>query len=95
VREIASVAVNGIPVQTMWRAPFVARIDPVLHSGDNTLEIQVTNLWPNRIIGDLQPGSTARYTHTNVRAYTKDSPLLPSGILEPVTIQINSMKRFK
>ncbi len=95
VREIASVAVNGIAVQTMWRAPFVARIDPVLHSGDNTLEIQVTNLWPNRIIGDLQPSATARYTHTNVRAYTKDSPLLPSGILEPIAIQIGSMKRFK
>jgi hypothetical protein len=95
VREIASVAVNGIPVQTMWRAPFVVRIDPQLHSGDNTLEIQVTNLWPNRIIGDLQPSATARYTHTNVRAYTKDSPLLPSGLLEPVTVQIDSMQRFK
>jgi len=95
VREIAAVAVNGIPVQTMWRAPFVARIDPVLHAGDNTVEIQVTNLWPNRIIGDLQPGATTRYTHTNVRAYTKDSPLLPSGILEPVTVQIGNMQRFK
>ena len=95
VREIASVAVNGIPVQTMWRAPFVARIDPVLHSGDNTLEIQVTNLWPNRIIGDLQPSASVHYTHTNVRAYTKDSPLLPSGLLEPVTVQIGSMQRFK
>ena len=95
VREIASVAVNGIPVQTMWRAPFVVRIDPQLHSGDNTLEIQVTNLWPNRIIGDLQPSATVRYTRTNVRAYTKDSPLLPSGLLEPVTVQIDSMQRFK
>jgi hypothetical protein len=95
VREIASVAVNGIPVQTMWRAPFVARIDPQLHVGDNTLEIQVTNLWPNRIIGDLQPSATEHYTHTNVRAYTKDSPLLPSGILEPVTIQIGIMQRFE
>jgi len=95
VREIASVAVNGVPVQTMWRAPFVARIDPQLHAGDNALEIQVTNLWPNRIIGDLQPLATVHYAHTNVRAYTKDSPLLPSGLLEPVTLQIGSMRRFK
>jgi hypothetical protein len=95
VREIASVTVNGIPVQTMWRAPFVARIDPVLHSGDNTLEIQVTNLWPNRIIGDLQPGATVHYTHTNVRAYRKDSPLLPSGILEPVIVQIDSVEHLR
>ena len=95
VREIASVAVNGIPVQTVWRTPFVVRIDPQLHAGDNTLEIQVTNLWPNRIIGDLQPTATVRYTHTNVRAYTKDSPLLPSGLLEPVTVQIGRIQRFR
>ncbi|MGD0680500.1 MAG: glycosyl hydrolase [Terracidiphilus sp.] len=95
VREIASVAVNGIPVQTLWRAPFVARIDPQLHRGDNTLEIQVTNLWPNRIIGDLQPSATVRYTHTNVRAYKKDSPLLPSGLLEPVTVQIGSVEHLR
>jgi hypothetical protein len=95
VREIASIAVNGIAVQTLWRAPFVARIDPQLHPGDNTLEIQVTNLWPNRIIGDLQPGTTVRYTHTNVRAYTNDSPLLLSGILEPVTLQIDSIEPFR
>jgi hypothetical protein len=95
VREIATVAINGIPVQTLWRAPFVTRIDPELHSGDNTVEIQVTNLWPNRIIGDLQPTATVHYTHTNVRAYTKDSPLLPSGLLEPVTVQIGSMENVQ
>jgi hypothetical protein len=95
VHEIASVAVNGISVQTMWRAPFVARIDPKLHPGDNTLEIHVTNLWPNRIIGDLQPLATEHYTHTNVRAYTKDSPLLPSGILGPVNLQIGSVEQFR
>jgi len=95
VREIASVAVNGISVQTLWRAPFVVRIDPVLHVGDNTLEIQVTNLWPNRIIGDLQPSATERYTHTNVRVYTKDSPLLPSGLLDPVTVQFGNIRRFR
>jgi hypothetical protein len=88
VREIATVKVNGADVETMWRAPFVTRIDRQLHAGDNALEIEVSNLWPNRIIGDLQPSSTVQHTHTNVRAYTKDSPLLPSGILEPVTLMV-------
>lgn len=95
VREIASVAVNGVPVQTLWRAPFVARIDHQLHAGDNTVEIQVTNLWPNRIIGDLQPSATVHYTHTNVRAYSKDSPLLPSGLLDSVTIQVAKEQRSR
>lgn len=95
VREIASIKVNGIPVQTMWRSPFVARIDRQLHAGDNTVEIEVTNLWPNRLIGDLQPSATTRYTDTNVHAYTKDSPLLPSGILEPITLTIDSVQQVR
>ena len=88
VREIASVTVNGVNVGTEWRAPFLIRIDRRLHAGDNGVEIQVTNLWPNRIIGDMQPSATTRYTHTNVRAYSAGSPLLPSGLLQPVTIRI-------
>jgi hypothetical protein len=95
VREIASVKVNGIAVRTIWRAPFLTRIDRQLHPGENTVEIQVTNLWPNRIIGDLQLSAKTQYTHTNVRVYTKDSPLLPSGLLEPVTVQVGIVKRLQ
>jgi hypothetical protein len=94
VREIATVTVNGRAVDTVWRQPFAARIDPFVHAGDNIVEIKVSNLWPNRIIGDLQPSATAQFTHTNVRAYTKDSPLLPSGILQPVTLQVGSVVRW-
>lgn len=93
VREIASIKVNGIIERTLWREPFLTRIDGQLHPGENTVEIQVTNLWPNRIIGDLQPSTKAQYTHTNVRVYTKDSPLLQSGLLEPVTVQVGIVKR--
>jgi hypothetical protein len=94
VREIATVTVNGRAAETLWRQPFAVRIDPLVHAGDNILEIEVTNLWPNRLIGDLQPSAKAQFTHTNVRAYTKDSPLLPSGILEPVTLQVGSVMRW-
>jgi hypothetical protein len=94
VREIATVTVNGRAVDTVWRQPFAARIDPFVHAGDNIVEIKVSNLWPNRLIGDLQPSATAQFTHTNVRAYTKDSRLLPSGILQPVTLQVGSVVRW-
>lgn len=94
VREIAAVTVNAVPVQTLWREPFLVRIDSQLHAGENTVEIQVTNLWPNRLIGDRQPSATVHYTHTNVRAYTRDSPLLPSGLLDPVVLQVVSVERL-
>jgi hypothetical protein len=87
VREIATVIVNGHRLETIWRTPFAVRIDPVIHAGNNTIEIRVTNLWPNRLIGDLQLSAAQHFTHTNVRAYSNNSPLLPSGILEPILLE--------
>ena len=86
LREIATVRVNGVDAATLWQSPNAVRLDPFLHSGMNTLEIQVSDLWPNRLIGDLQSGARHPLTHTNIQAYTKESPLLPSGILNPVTL---------
>ena len=57
-----------------------------LKAGTNRLEIKVTNLWPNRMIGDLQPSAAKRYTFTDFKPYTKDSPLVESGLLGPVTL---------
>ncbi len=88
VREVASATINGKPVGTLWHPPFLVRIDPELHEGTNTVAIQVTNLWPNRIIGDLQPSEPVKYTQTNIHVYTKDSPLLPSGLLTPVDLYV-------
>jgi hypothetical protein len=55
----------------------------------------VSNLWPNRLIGDLQPPATAQFTHTNVHAYTKDSPLLSSGILQPVILTVGIVRQWQ
>jgi hypothetical protein len=95
VREIATVIVNSHDVGTVWRQPFAARIDGLVHPGDNTVEIRVSNLWPNRLIGDLQSSDTPKFTHTNVHAYAKDSSLLPSGILEPVTLAVESILQWQ
>jgi (4-O-methyl)-D-glucuronate---lignin esterase len=87
VREIAEVSVNGKAVGgILWKAPFDTDVTDALKPGANRLEIKVTNLWPNRMIGDQQPSATKRYTFTDYKAYTKDSPLLESGLLGPVTL---------
>jgi hypothetical protein len=57
-----------------------------LKPGVNELTVKVTNLWPNRMIGDLQPGVTKTYTWTDFRPFKADSPLLESGLLGPVTV---------
>jgi hypothetical protein len=87
VHEVAAVRVNGKVAGTLWKQPYAIRIDGLIHAGANTIEIDVTNLWPNRLIGDAQDPNGKRYTWTNIRKYTKDSPLLPSGMLGPVRIE--------
>lgn len=85
VREVATVIVNGKPVATLWHPPFRARIDAALHPGKNSIAIEVSNLWANRLIGDSQPGAK-HYAATNIDSYKSDSPLLPSGLLTGVTV---------
>jgi hypothetical protein len=83
LREIARVKINGSDAGTVWAKPLMLRADNLLKPGENTLEIEVTNLWPNRIIGDLQPDAPERITQTNITAYKPDSALLPSGLIGP------------
>jgi len=86
VKNIAEVSVNGKPLGILWKAPFRVDVTSALKAGANTLEIKVTNLWVNRLIGDQQPGVTTKYTYTAQQFYRADSPLLPSGLLGPVQI---------
>ena len=88
VREIAQVLVNGKALGgILWKPPFRADVTEALRPGANRIEVRVTNLWANRMIGDLQPGATKTYTFTDFRPFTKDSPLLESGLLGPVRLE--------
>lgn len=52
VRVMAEVFVNGKSLGVVWKAPFRLDISQAVKEGTNELEIRVTNLWPNRLIGD-------------------------------------------
>jgi hypothetical protein len=92
VKEIAEVFVNGQPLGIYWKPPFRVDITAALKPGLNVLEIKVTNLWPNRLIGDEQP-SAKKYCFSLIKPFTKDSPLLPSGLLGPVKIFVTTVRR--
>lgn len=49
---VAEVAVNGRDVGVLWIAPFELDITDFLREGENALEIEITNQWANRLIGD-------------------------------------------
>ena len=86
VKNIAEVKVNGISLPTLWKSPFRVNVTSALKTGSNYVEIAVTNLWVNRLIGDQQPGVTEEYTFTTHNPYKTASPLLPSGLLGPVEV---------
>lgn len=86
VKNIADLSINGTPACVLWKAPFrTADIKPLLKEGDNLLEIKITNVWRNRMIGDVQPGE--KHPVTAIRRFYKSTDkLLPSGLLGPVRI---------
>jgi hypothetical protein len=93
VKNIAEVTVNGKSAGVLWKPPFRADVTGALKPGANTVEIKVTNLWANRLIGDQQPNVTKKYAWTSLDALGADSPLLPSGLLGPVRVLRTSSKR--
>ena len=54
IAVIAEVILNGKELGIVWKPPYRLDITGVIKSGENDLLVKVTNLWPNRLIGDEQ-----------------------------------------
>jgi len=54
VAVMAQVKLNGHDLGILWKPPFCVEATSALQPGENQLEIQVVNLWINRLIGDEQ-----------------------------------------
>jgi hypothetical protein len=113
VEVIADVKVNGKPAGNLWKFPYRTEITGLVKPGVNDLEIEVANLWPNRLIGDEQQPAEYEYAGPTggIKAipewyaqgkpkppsprvafatwkwFSKDDPLLESGLLGPVKLR--------
>lgn len=85
VRNVAEVILNGADLGVVWTKPFAVKAASLKATG-NRLEVRVTNLWPNRLIFDSGLPKEKRLTKTNHNPYKPTDPLLPSGLLGPVTL---------
>jgi hypothetical protein len=74
VKNVAQVRINGNDAGIVWTAPWRVDIGKFLRTGDNELEIEVVNLWPNRLIGDGELPEDQRRTKTNVKTYERKLP---------------------
>jgi hypothetical protein len=87
VKNVAEVRLNGKDLGVVWTAPWHVEITSAARPTGNALEIDVVNLWPNRLIGDAALSPQQRLTVTNVKKFHKDFPLYESGLLGPVSLK--------
>jgi hypothetical protein len=86
VKEVAEVRLNGKKLGVVWTEPFSVELTNAIKPSGNELEIDVVNLWPNRMIGDAALPAEKRWTRSNISLDPK-APLLASGLLGPVVLQ--------
>ena len=87
---MAQVELNGQDLGTLWLAPWTVDVPvALLRQKNNVLKITVANLWCNRLIGDASLPEDQKSTWTSHRFYgSGDNQLQPSGLLEPVTLNV-------
>ncbi|MBP8259683.1 MAG: hypothetical protein KA118_08470 [Verrucomicrobia bacterium] len=86
VRDMAAVRVNGEDLGTLWIAPWRLDITRAVKPGANALEVEVINVWNNRLVGDAALPKDQRRTFLLAPTVKKDSLLLPAGLLGPVRL---------
>ena len=85
LHSMARVRVNGVDCGLLWNLPFETDVTSLLRKGRNRLEIEVTNGWFNRLLGDAQPGAKP-ITWAEPSFVKADDLIHPSGLVGPVQI---------
>lgn len=86
--SIAEVKINGVGCGTLWTAPHRLNISNAIKKGNNKIEIEITNTWANRLIGDSKLPEDKKITKTTAPFRLEGKPLNPAGLLGPVVIQV-------
>ncbi len=99
VECIARVRLNGKDLGIVWTDPWLIALTGELKPGRNELEIEITNTWVNRLIGDAALPPAKRITRSNValqagprtlkpyQGFASQDPLMISGLLGPVQLE--------
>jgi hypothetical protein len=89
IYNIASVKINGHDCGILWTKPYRLDIATALKRGNNKLEIEVSNTWANRIMGDEDFNAEkdgSKKIWTNARYRLTEKQLQPSGLAGKVKI---------
>ena len=82
---IADVKVNGESAGVCWTAPYRLSIGNLAKEGENTVTVDVTGTWYNRLVYDAGQEEALRKTWT-ISGPKAEAPLHDSGLLGPVVV---------
>ncbi len=86
VEALAGVKINGKCAGGVWTPPYALDITKLVKEGANEIEVEVTNTWINRLVGDLSLPEEKRNTWQLVKYISEKTPLKSSGLLGPVLV---------
>jgi hypothetical protein len=95
VRDFATVRLNGHALGTLWNAPWTLDVTSAVRAENNVLEVEVVNAWNNRLVGDAKLPSVQRHTFLLAPTVSRESPLMPAGLLGPVTLRMSVLVNVK
>jgi hypothetical protein len=84
---LANVRLNGNDIGLVWAYPTTVDVSRYLKEKGNVLEVDITNTWHNRLVGDAQLPADQRTTHATLYPGINE-PLMPSGLIGPVALEI-------
>jgi hypothetical protein len=89
VRDLAEVVVNGKSVGLVWTPPYTVDVTKELKPGVNQIEVQVTNEFTNRIMGDRLLPADKKILPSAAAMRGMFAPQVPptSGLLGPVRLE--------
>lgn len=86
VKDMAEIIINGKKVDFLWTYPFEADITRAVKPGSNTLEINVTNQWTNRLRGDQDKPANKILASYPAPFGRRQYELSESGLTGPVKL---------
>jgi hypothetical protein len=90
LKDVAEVRLNGKNLGILWCSPWQVDITDAIKPTGNLLEVDIINLWANRVIGDLNQPKEKRITQTHdgfrFDFLSGKTPLIRSGLFGPVKV---------
>ncbi len=87
VTAAAKVYINNKYVGGVWTYPYSIDITDFVEAGENKIDVDVSTIWHNRVIGDVALPENERQTWSVFQPYGVGTRLFPAGMIGPVVVE--------